>query len=713
MERRQRRKSLSDRFIIWLLAVLKGSFIGRFFTSYENSNKRFEKIFGRKSYVGEKKFAKFIEKNRLINLVPSVVRYLMRISLRDYGIIMFLTGVPVAVLYSINNRILVIDGTTFEMFVLGTAVSLCSIPLMFSSKSLAKNITASLLFSRLLFDYLGMDDEALRNAAEENEVRFTIPAILIGFGFGIASYFILPTTTLLIVLLLILAYCTLRTPEVGVIITIFSIPFVSIETLCAFLAFTFIAFLIKVRLGKRIFKFEYFDLWIAIVAASFLFCGINYRDPLSSFTDVATNFIVMMSYFLFTNIVCTKEWFRRSMVSFTSTSLIVAIIAIAQKLYLELCESFEVLSEALPLGDKVTATLGDSTVLAQFMVLAVPFAIVHMLSERKEVTKFGGFLLAALFITALFFADSPIGYVGLLVGILLVFAFFMPKNIYLIIIVAIALPALYFILPAELKAIIVSAGPLKGVSIRNSLENIKELFLLALQYPMGVRLAGLSIKDVFGSEYIDSLPIQVLANYGIVAFVALILMLVMFSRVIMSYAVKAKNEYRRINGCAGLCTVLGLLAVGTFSYVWLDKRVFLVFMVIIALSFSYIKVEREDEPAPPKYIDFLSATLEIKLKEVYVYEPDAKSKYLRLPKVKVPKKNRKPEFNVDLKLKEFPKEKEQNSEKTTETETAEEKIIEGEVIVEESTVETQEIVKETVEETVEENTVESETEQKG
>ena len=102
---------------------------------------------------------------------------------------------------------------------------------------------------------------------------------------------------------------------------------------------------------------------------------------------------------------------------------------------------------------------------------------------------------------------------------------------------------------------------------------------------------------------------------------------------------------------------------GTFSYVWLDKRVFLVFMVIIALSFSYIKVERADEPAPPRYIDFLSATLEIKLKEVYVYEPDTKSKYLRMPKVKVSKKDKKPVFDTKLTLKEFPEEKEKNSEK--------------------------------------------------
>ena len=255
MEKRQRRKSLSDKFIIWLLGVLKGSFIGRFFTSYEKANERFERIFCGKNHTSERKLARFAEKNPLINFVPKMVQYLMRIPLRDYGIMMFMTGIVVTVLYPIKDMVLFVT-TTFDGFVLGAAVSLASVPLMFSSKSLAKNVMSSRTFNRLLFDYLGMDNEGFRIAAEEDEVNFTVFSLIIGAGLGVASYFILPTTTLLIVLMLVLAYCTLRTPEVGAIVTILSIPFVRIEVLCAFLTYTFICYVIKVLLGIQQFLLE-------------------------------------------------------------------------------------------------------------------------------------------------------------------------------------------------------------------------------------------------------------------------------------------------------------------------------------------------------------------------------------------------------------------------------------------------------------------------
>lgn len=671
MENRQRRKSLSDRFIIWLLGVLKGCFIGRFFTSYDKANERFERMTGGNGYRGERRLAKFVEKNRIVNFVPKIIQYLMRISLRDYGIMMLLTGLVVTVLYPINDMILFIN-VTFDMFVLGSAVVLCSVPLLFSSRSLAKNVLSSKIFCHILFDYLGMDKEGFRVASEENEVNFTGFAFVIGAGLGVGSYFILPTTTLLIILLAVLAYCTLRTPEVGAVITIFSIPFVRIEILCAFLTYTFICYIIKVLLRKRIFKLEYMDLWVGITVAVFLFCGLNYRDPLSSFRDVAMNFIIMLSFFLFANMIYSKEWFRRSIVSFTSSSLIVAVIAIFQKIYIELCESFEILADAIPLeNQEVTSTLGDSTVLALFMVIAIPFALVHMLSERTDVTKFGGFVMAAVLLTALVLAGSPVGYVGLLVGVLLVFAFYSPKNVYFILIVAIALPTLYFIVPSDMKAIIASAGPLKGISIRGSLVGFKNNFLTALKNPWGIGISGKTVEDVFGKEYVDSLPVQLIANYGIIAFFALVIMLVMFARVILTYSVKAKNEYRRINGCAGLCTIVGLLAVGTFSYVWLDKRIFLVFMMIMALSFSYIKVEREGEVVLSKYVDFSSATMEIKLKDVYVYEPETRSRYVRVPKVK--KKHQRPELNQETKIKEFPITEEPTVEEKAEEVTVEQK----------------------------------------
>ncbi len=633
MENRQRKKSVFDRFILWLLAILQRSFIGRFFTSYDKANDRFERIVKETRHTNGKGFASFVEKNRLINCVPKITQFLMRVPLRDYGIMMFMSGAVVTVLYPINDMILFIN-VTFDMFVLGAAICVASIPLLFSSRSLAANVLSSKLFCAILFDFLGMDSEGFRVASEKDKVSFATFSFLIGAGLGVASYFILPTNTLLILLALVLAYSTIRTPEVGAVVTILLVPFINIGITCMCVAYTFACYMIKVSLGKRIFKFEYFDLWISVTILIITLTGINYKDPLSSLKDVAVNLIIMLSYFLFANLIYSKEWFRRSVVAFTTSSLIISMIAIIEAIMGKVAESVSILQNVFPVDSEIVATFGSSKVLAHFMVVAIPFALVHMISERSDATKFGGFLMSALFVAALVLTNSPVGLLGLLVGALLIFVFYKKHAIYLLFFVAITLPVLYFTLPDAAINAIFSWGPLSGVSVSGELLYIKDSFLKIMEYPFGVNVAGVSMSDAFGEEYIDSIPLQLLAKYGVVGALAFLALAIMFVRVTLSYSVKAKNEYRRVNGCAGLCSILALLSVGVFSNIWIDKKIFLLFVTIVALSFAYIKIERDEEVVLMGCVDISVASVDIPLREAVKHKTTTRTSYVHLPKIK-------------------------------------------------------------------------------
>ncbi|MBE6674780.1 MAG: O-antigen ligase family protein [Ruminococcaceae bacterium] len=638
MENRQRKKSVFDRFLIWLLTVLQRSFIGRFFTSYDKANDRFERIVKETRHTNGKGFASFVEKNRLINCVPKIVQFLMRVPLRDYGIMMFMSGAVVTVLYPINDMILFIN-VTFDMFVLGAAICVASIPLLFSSRSLAANVLTSKLFCSILFDFLGMDREGFRVAAEKGKVNFATFSFLIGASLGVASYFVLPTNTLLIILALVLAYSTLRTPEVGVVVSILLLPFIHIGITCICVAYTFVCYMIKVSLGKRIFKFEYFDLWISATILIITVTGINYKNPLSSLGDVAINLTIMLSYFLFANLIYSKEYFRRSVVAFTTSSLIVSIIAIIQAIMGKVAESFDVLQKVFPLNSEIAATFESSKVLAHFIVVAIPFALVHMISEKSDATKFGGFLMSALFIVALVLTESPAGLLGLIVGVLLIFVFFKKRAIYLLFFVLIAVPVLYFALPDSVINEIFSWGSLSSISIPGEFIYIKDNFLNVIKYPFGINIAGVSMVDAFGKSYIDSLPLQILAKYGIVGALMFLALAIMFVRVTLSYSVKAKNEYRRVNGCAGLCSILALLSVGAFANVWIDKKIFLLFVTITALSFAYIKIEREEELVLVNYIDISSASVDVPLKEAAKRKVPTRTSYVHVPKAKKSTKN--------------------------------------------------------------------------
>lgn len=633
MENKHKKKSWLDGFMIWLLAALRKSFLGRFFTSYYSANEKFIKKISGKKRSSEKHFARFIEKNRIIGFVPKMIEFLLRIPLRDYGIAMFMTGAVVAALYPLNGMILFID-ITFELFVLGVSVSTCSIPLLFSSRSIASSILSSRLFSFILFDFLGMDDEGIRVASEKPTVSFATFSFLIGTGLGVASYFITPVGTVLLYMGVILAYCTIRTPEVGAIISVLLVPFANIYVVCGCVAYTFLCYVIKVKLGKRVFKFEYFDLWVSIAIVVFTVCGFNYVHPLLSLENVLTNLVILMSYFLYANLIYSKVWFRRSIVAFTSSSLIVAIIAVAQGVLRYIAGSVESVGKLFPPDGDVVSTLGSTTVLAQFMVIAIPFALVHMISEKRDISKFVGFILAAVLITALVLTNSAIGLFGLLIGTLLIFAFFKRKAIYLIVLVAIALPILYFTLPEGAIAAITSKGPFEGVSIKDELSYLLDSFVTVIKSPFGYNLHGTISMDLYGADSFDSMPIQMLASYGIIGFVAFVSVLIMFIRVILSYSVQAKNVYRRVNGCAGFCSVLALMSVGIFSDVWADKRIFLIFVITIALSLAYVKIDRDEEAVKDTRVDITTASIEILLKENPVNTIPQRRTYIHLPKIK-------------------------------------------------------------------------------
>ncbi len=633
MEIKQKKKSRLDRFAIWLLAILRNSLIGRFLTSYDKANEKFFNKAKRKGHKSVRRLARFIEKSRVINAVPKLTGCLLRIPLRDYGIMMFMTGAVVTVLYPLNGMITFIN-VSFEMFISGAAACVCSLPLLFSSKSLARNVLASRFFSTILFGFFGLDDEGFRQAAEKNKLNFASFAFVIGAGLGVSAYFIMPSAVLLLIVAVVLAYCIARTPEVGVMVSILLIPFVNMYVVYGCVAFTFLCYIVKVRMGKRIFKFEYFDLWVCITLAAMLFCGINYKNPLSTLKETLLSLVIMLSYFLFANLIYSKVWFRRSIVAFTLSSLVVALVAVIQAIIRSISTSVPSLGNLVGPEDSIVSSLGSSTVLAQFMIIAIPFAFVHMISERKDITKFGGFIMAAILITALVLADSAVGLIGLLVGALLVFAFFNRKAIYIIAIVIIVLPVLYFTLPENALSFIASVGPLDGVSVKDGFVAFKDNFLTVIKRPLGANLYGESVFDAYGAFSFDSLLLQLLSYYGIIGTLAFFIMGIMFVRMSLSYSVKAKNEYRRVNGCAGLCSVVALSTVGIFNDVWADKRVFLLFVITLALSVAYIRIEKEEEAASVRNVDISVATIDIPLKEVYAGATVSKIRYVHAPKVK-------------------------------------------------------------------------------
>ena len=153
---------------------------------------------------------------------------------------------------------------------IGIFTAVASIPMIFSRISLAMSVKNSVVGRTLFKQILGFSDESFDSKKSVSQRRGNY-MLLIGLILGFLTFVIHPAVIMIIALFAILLALIAVSPEIGVLITVFSIPFLSFfETPTALLAVLIIVttffYVIKVIRGKRIFKLELSDVCVLLFA---------------------------------------------------------------------------------------------------------------------------------------------------------------------------------------------------------------------------------------------------------------------------------------------------------------------------------------------------------------------------------------------------------------------------------------------------------------
>ncbi len=638
-----RNQTVLDKISSGFFSILTKSFIGRFFTSYDKDNEKFARHKPKKPHSQRSlrtRVLKSAENSRVLSGIAKAFATLMRLSLRDYGIMIFVMGAIIAGLYPLTTRGLLLLDISFEYFVYGIGIAIISVPLLFSSRSLASEIISSKLMTFIVIDFLGYDEESIHALAEKNRISVTNWSILIGCALAVGAYFISPLGVFLLALTIAITYTVLCTPEVGAVITIFLLPFVDVKILCVAMLITATSYLLKIFFGKRVCHLEYLDIFAGVSVLAIILFGISVQNPLASIKEMLELLVLALAYLVYSNLVRDKEWFRRCIKAFTTSAIIVSIVAIIQAILERLSEAIEALAVAFPYDGVVSSTFDRPQTLAVFLVIAIPFALAHLFVEKNELGKFGGVIMSAVMLTSLFLTGSRLAVIGIFVGVILLLIAYNRNFIHVAFALIVMVPVIYFALPEHITGQILSIFGANKESLTQLFVNLKDQFLLVMEKPLGYGL-GVDVNSVFpefSQSYVNSLPLQFVFSFGIIALVVLMVFIIVFARVVFSYCVNAKNKYRKISGCAGICALSGAFAVGIFDYIWLDNRMFFLSTLCLALSFAYIKIEREDVDIAPA-TDFYTANLEVELSEEDDSDSDGKSRYIHAPKKKDNKKN--------------------------------------------------------------------------
>ncbi|MBR7100694.1 MAG: O-antigen ligase family protein [Clostridia bacterium] len=638
-------RSKFDRASSWLLAKIKGSFIGKLLTSYDGMNGKFtEKMKAKKKpdglmknrFAAKRKISRVFEHSFFVNKIPVLMNHLLRTSVRDYGVALLTMGFLMSILYPIQSFI---DFLTvpFPTLIMGVVICICAIPLLFSADSLAHCVLECKPLSYVLFKWIGLKKDRLRAAQEQN--THTYPNIFFFFGLimGILSHVIGAKSIILIAVVAALAYMVLSAPETGIVTILFLLPFISISNLIILTIYVDICYIIKYLVGKRTFKFELFDVFILGILILLVYGYAVSANIREAYIPTLINAALVLCYFAISNLIRSKDHYKRCINALTSSVAITCVIGILQFVFGKLHITWQGIEAFANIKERITSTFYDPDVFSIYICVSVPFVLLSIFSGNKISHRIYGLLTLALAGTCIVMAQSRGALIALIAEIILFLIIYNRNFIYLALAVVSVIPILYYSLPKNMLDLILGfGGSATGNLTKKELAELSFEIFKSRPFGMGIGEDNLlemcKRLNIEGSvSDLDNLYLQFLCYFGIIGLIITVALSIMFLVLTLSFISKAKNKYRRINGSAGFVSFVGILVAGIFCYSLKSSELMFIAFVAIGLSMSYYKIERELDKPKQIYFDITTASVDIQIPSELIKNTTPKRKYVRAP----------------------------------------------------------------------------------
>ncbi|MBQ9743795.1 MAG: O-antigen ligase family protein [Clostridia bacterium] len=651
-------RSKFDRASSWVFSKLKSSFIGRFFSSYDEMNKRFEsKIRGKrksntmtkKRFEAKRRIARIFERSFFVNKIPVLMNHLLRTSLRDYGIAMFTMGFIMFIMYPVQSFISVLT-VPFSTLVMGIILCVCSVPLMFSSRSFASCALDCTPLRAVLFSWLGIKKDGFRGAKEQPTHSAPNVSLIVGVLLGILSHIMGPKSVIMILVISILAYMVLSTPETGLVLLLFFLPFLAITHLIIITLYVDICFIIKYLIGKRTFKFELYDIFVVAIFVLFAYgYGIS-TDIRTAHMSVLTNMALALCYFAVANLIRSKDQYKRCIAALTISVALTSVVGILQFTFGKLGITWQGIEAFSNIKERISSSFYDADVFALYICMSVPFILLLISSATRIHHRLFGIFTLIITLICIAMAQSKPALIAVGVEILLFLLIYNRNFIYLILAIGATIPILYYSLPSNMLEALIEFGSASMVigDARSDMLSLTGKIFLSRPYGIGIGEENLSaaLKELDisanGITNLGNLYSQMLASFGILGIIILVSLAVMYLILALSFCVKAKNKHRRVNGVAGFVSFVGILIAGIYCYSLKSPELVFITFITMGLTFSYCKIERELNKPEKIYVDISSASVDIAIPAELIKNSTPKRKYVRAPYKKsktAPKKN--------------------------------------------------------------------------
>lgn len=568
---------------------LKSSFI---YNIFYNSGKKSVFTFSKKV---KNSIAKKCEQSGIINFFNKMFMGILYIPVKTLSVGLFSFGFYSLIIYFIQVNVVKSESVTLINLIISLGFMGIGAVLFFFKLSLYEMLEGSVVLSFIFFDFLGFRKHQEKEKEKEKQLFY----YSVGMFLGIITFFV-PVIYLCAgiagIILLVLMLCR---PEAGLYAVLLGVPFLPTMALAGMIILVSICFFLKYIRGKRSVEFQAIDLFVLIFGAVIICGGIFSITPQGSIKPSLLYLCFLIFYFPAVNLIKSPEIIFRSAGCVMFSSVVVALYGIAQNYFGIGDTTWQDEEMFSAIEGRVISTFGNPNVLAEYLVLILPFFIAFIFLKKgvKEKTVF--LFLTGVTFLCLIFTWSRGSWLSFIASALILLVL-MNKNFLMAYIGALLLvPFAPLVLPESIMSRIYSIGNLGDsstsyrVSIwQASLKLIKDHLLSGIGVglePFRIVYPEYSLAGIEGAPHSHSLYFQTTIEYGLVGIIILAITIFLFAQLCFTAVSKQHSPMGKYLISAGFCGIVAFLVNGVTDYVWYNYRVYLMFWIIFSFTAAVSK----------------------------------------------------------------------------------------------------------------------------
>lgn len=594
-------------------ALMKG-FFGRIFTAYSSEQAAFDRGFVKNYLISEinpnnkfhrirLKLSRAFEGSIFIGKLGDIVRGLLSTSVKLYGNFLLSFGFYSILIYFL--RVLIPELWGYNVWDLTVPIIsiIVALPLLMSKKSVGNVVGCSRILRLLFTEGFGFKDENFDISTRRSNPKANF-AMIFGMAAGLSTFFVDPIVIPILLLAVFAISMVIITPEIGIICSIFLLPFLSFfEYPSVFLAVsvfaTTVGYFIKLLRGKRVFKIELLDLFVIFFGVIIFMGGIISAGGADSVASAILSCILLMGFFLVVNTMRTEKWINRCVSALAASSVIVSIIGILEYI-LGAASSAWIDKNYFPdIEGRVVSLFENSNVLATYLTLSLPLVIAKTLKAETRKGKLLGFISILSMLGCVVLTWSRGAWLAVIISLLIMALINNRRTFKMLFVLGLCVPALPFILPENIVSRFMSIGDLADSSSyyrvytwRGTIAAIKDYFVGGAGY------GNMAYSEIYpqyayagieAAEHSHNLFLQIFFGLGVFGLLIFLVVIFLFFQKNLEFLSITQDKNLKIFVSAAFSAICGALIMGMFDHIWYNYRVFFVFWIVFAISCAYIR----------------------------------------------------------------------------------------------------------------------------